>query len=191
MIGTYAKGRTAVFMASLHKNHSLRDFQKLIYDIYSLPDDRLYSLWDLLTQQQRFTMRALKGIRKQDSIKLKGNLLIAFSWLMAIANRLHIDVEEDVWRRFPLFCSYCGRKPCACKKIKPEARKNVILKKNVQRPKTLREFQEMFQDIYPPEGRTLADAGVHLAEEMGEVSVGAREHKRRYLRTKHFSAHAF
>ena len=28
----------------------------------------------------------------------------------------------------------------------------------------------MFAEIYPPERRTLEDVGVHLAEEMGEVS---------------------
>jgi NTP pyrophosphatase (non-canonical NTP hydrolase) len=38
------------------------------------------------------------------------------------------------------------------------------------RPKTLKDFQTMFRLIYPPEARTLADAGVHLAEETGEVA---------------------
>ena len=28
----------------------------------------------------------------------------------------------------------------------------------------------MFEEVYPANGRTLADAGVHLAEEVGEVS---------------------
>jgi hypothetical protein len=87
---------------------SLRDFQTFIGGVYALPDDRLYSIWDLLTQQQRFTMRALKGIRKGNQEKIKLNLLIAFSWLMAIANRLHLDLDAETWQRFPALCPPSG-----------------------------------------------------------------------------------
>ncbi len=147
----------------------MREFQEFIRAVYSLPDDRLYSIWDILTQQQRFTMRALKGIRKGNKEKLKTNLLIAFSWLMAIANRFHIDVEEEIWKRFPGKCSYCGVRPCACKKIKPTRRKRVTGNMR-ERPNTLAESQKLIGMIYPPERRTLAEAGAHLAEEMGEAS---------------------
>lgn len=148
---------------------SLGDFQKLIGEIYGLPDDRLYSIFDLLTQKQRFTMRALKGIRKGDCEKLEKNLLIAFSWLMAIANRMHLSVEEEVWRRFPGVCSYCGSAPCVCKKTKPKSRVPIQASSAV-RPHTLAGFQSLFQTIYPADSRTFADAGVHLAEETGEVA---------------------
>lgn len=148
---------------------SLRDFQDFIGKVYALPDDRLYSVWDLLTQQQRFTMRALKGIRKGNQEKIKTNLLIAFSWLMAIANRLHLDLDDETWRRFPALCSYCGKKPCECKSIKPSERLAVTIDVK-KRPNSLSEMQGMFGEIYPIASRTIADAGVHLAEEMGEVS---------------------
>ncbi len=156
-------------MTRAHKDQSLRQFQNLIAGIYSLPDDRLYSIFDLLTQMQRFTMRALKGIRKGDMVKLKVNLLISFAWLMATASRMHIDVEDEVWKRFPTLCSYCGFAPCQCKKIKQEKRTEVKTH-TPYRPETIAEFQEMFRTIYPPNQRTLPDAGVHLAEETGEVS---------------------
>lgn len=155
-------------MAKFTKNQSLKDFQKLIENLYSLPDDRLYSIWDILTQQQRFAMRALKGIRKGDVDKLKLNLLISLSWIMAVGNRLHIEVEEELWKRFPNLCSYCGKKPCECKKTKPNKRKKAHVVK-VQKPRYLSGFQKMFQEIYPSGRRTLADAGVHFAEETGEV----------------------
>jgi len=156
-------------MNSFSKEGTLGDFQELINKIYALPDDRLYSIWDLLTQQQRFTMRALKSIRKGNTGRMKTNLLISFSWLMAIANRLHINIEEDVWKRFPAMCSYCGSKSCVCKKEKVSKRKKVKIN-NSLRPKNLKGMQEMFNTIYPSRGRTLAEAGVHLAEEMGEMS---------------------
>jgi NTP pyrophosphatase (non-canonical NTP hydrolase) len=148
---------------------SLRDFQTFIGGVYALPDDRLYSIWDLLTQQQRFTMRALKGIRKGNQEKIKLNLLIAFSWLMAIANRLHLDLDAETWQRFPALCSYCGHSPCVCKSIKPAERLKVLIDES-KRPKAISDMQKMFASIYPASSRTIADAGVHLAEEMGEVS---------------------
>ena len=168
-------------MFSFKKTGTLSDFQKFIKDVYSYPDDRLYSIWDILTQQQRFAMRALKGIRKSNIEKIKTNLLISFSWLMAICNRMHINVEEDVWQRFPMLCSYCGSKPCQCKAIKPTSRARVKID-NTLRPHSLSAFQKMFNEIYPASQRTLADAGVHLAEEMGEVSEAIHNYLGQHLK---------
>lgn len=148
---------------------SLVDFQQLISDIYSLPDDRLYSISDLLSNQERFTMRALKGIRKNDNAKLTLNLIIAFSWLMAVANRLHIDIAKAVWKRFPYLCSYCGKPTCVCKKFKSTVRQK-LPKTSGKSPDTIAEYQKMFETIYPAKTRTLYISGVHLAEEMGELS---------------------
>lgn len=156
-------------MASFKKNQTIQDFQKVNAEIYELQDDRMYSTEDLLAQQQRFAMRALKGIRKNNIEKVKTNLLISFSWLSAIANRLHIDIENELWDRFPSKCSYCGETPCLCKVTKVKKR-TLLKKKNSLRPRTLDDFQKMFATIYPPEQRTLTDAGVHFAEEVGEVS---------------------
>ena len=114
-------------------------------------------------------MRALKGIRKNDTGKLTLNLAIAFSFLMAIGNRLHISVEDEVWNRFPSLCSYCGEKPCVCKTVKQTKRRKVRIN-NTLKPGTISGFQKMFNEIYPAETRTLADAGVHFAEEVGEVT---------------------
>ena len=165
---------------SFGQNQSICEFQKLIEDIYSLPDDRLFSLYDILSNIERFTMRAIKGIRKGNQEKIINNLLISFSWLAALSNRFHIDLEKAVWSRFPLICSYCGKSPCACKKEKIIKRVK-ITKRASQKPSSLRDFQEMFNSIYPAKSRTLAIAGIHLAEETGEVSESVNvflgEHK--------------
>lgn len=154
-------------MAQFTEKQSLTEFEDFLVGVYGTLDDRIYSLWDLLAQLQRFTMRALKGIRKGDNEKLKYNLAIAFAWLPS--TRLHIDIEKVLWERFPNKCSYCGEKPCQCKNIKPTSRK-ALVRNDTERPRTLAEFQKMFEGIYPHEARTLQDAGVHLAEEVGEVS---------------------
>ena len=87
-------------MAALTAKNSLHDFQELIKKVYAVSDDRLFSVSDLISNQERFTMRALKGIRKGDINKLTTNLVLSFSWLVAVANRLHLDLEDCVWKRF-------------------------------------------------------------------------------------------
>ena len=170
-------------MTSFKKTGSIKAFQAFIASVYALPDDRLYSIWDLLSQEQRFSMRALKGIRKKDIKKVKHNLLIALSWLLAIANRLHIDAEDEVWNRFPMRCSYCGKLPCACKANKVSSRTR-FKRDDARRPHSLGAFQQMFNAIYPSEKRTLADAGVHLAEEVGEVSEATNNFLGRHIESE-------
>lgn len=156
-------------MARLSSDFSIPQFQEFILTVYDLNNDRLFSVWDLISNQERFTMRALKGIRKKDNEKLKINLLISLSFLVSLVNRLHIQLEESVWRRFPYICSYCRKAPCICTEKKQLKRRKGSGEKS-QRPKKFSQYQEMFRTIYPPEKRTLSEVGVHLAEEMGELS---------------------
>ena len=156
-------------MRSINRNITIKKYQDFIKEIYGLPNDRYFSLWDMITNMERFVMRGLKGIRKGNSEKTKINLLIATSWFASIMNRLHIDIEEETWKRFPYLCSYCGSCPCLCKKKKIKKRQKISID-NKKRPKTLEQFQRMFDEIYPAVARTLDHAGVHLAEEVGEFS---------------------
>lgn len=156
-------------MAHFSKTGSLAQFQEFTRVVYAKMDDQHYSLWDLLTHEQRFAMRALKGIRKENKAKLTVNLVIAFTFLFAIANRLHINVEEEVWKRFPSMCSYCGSKPCQCKRYKVSKRQKVVVDTS-KKPGSLAGYQKMFERIYPASERTLIHAGIHLAEEVGEVT---------------------
>ena len=164
------------------ENESIADYQEMMSAVYSIPDDRAFSISDLLSHQARFTMRALKGIRKGDMKKLKNNLVVSLSWVATISNRLHIDMQAALWRRFPHLCSYCGSCPCLCKREKIIKRAKVNHSR-ANMPKTMQEFQKMFQKIYPPKNRSLADAGIHLAEETGEMTESIHnflgQHKRK------------
>ncbi|MEA2701940.1 MAG: hypothetical protein QOE22_649 [Candidatus Parcubacteria bacterium] len=123
----------------------------------------------MLININRFTGRGLKGIRKGDAGKTVKNLTIALNWTCSLANQLDIDLEKQVWERFPYLCLYCGSCPCACRLRKAKKR---MTKKTFahSQPRTLRGLQDMFGDIYPPASRTLEHAGIHLAEEVGELS---------------------
>lgn len=156
-------------MASVSENTTIAEYQNFVKDVYGLPNDRHYGTWDMVSNVQRFAMRGLKGIRKNDASKIKTNLLITLSWFASLLNRLHVDLENEVWKRFPYLCSYCGTAPCSCKENKIEIRQK-IFSDDSKRPKTLEEFQRMFENIYPHERRNLDHAGVHLAEELGEFS---------------------
>ena len=155
-------------MLSISTGASIRDYQVFTDSVYGQPNRRHFGVEDMLTNVQRFAMRGIKGIRKDNKEKIIENLAISMSWFMSLMNHLQIDIEETTWRRFPYLCSYCGCLPCACKKNKVESRLEIAIDE-AKRPKTIQEFQKMFEVIYPSGGRTLADAGIHLAEEVGEL----------------------
>jgi len=156
-------------MNSIRENTTIKEYQEFVKEVYGFSNDRYFNLWDMVSNIERFTMRGLKGIRKKDIKKTKINLLIALSWFMSTMNQLHIDIENEIWKRFPYLCSYCGFGPCSCREKKIEGRKEVLVNDS-KKPKTLQEFQRMFKIIYPPDARTIEYAGVHLAEEIGEFS---------------------
>ncbi|HDZ54845.1 MAG TPA: hypothetical protein ENI19_00570 [Candidatus Nealsonbacteria bacterium] len=156
-------------MASVTQHTTINEYQDFVQKVYRLPNDRFFSSWDMLTNIERFITRGLKGIRKEDRDKTKVNLLISFSWLMSMMNQFHIGLENEVWKRFPYLCSYCASCPCSCKKNKVGKRQKVFVDEE-KRPKTLKDFQVMFSEIYPSETRTLEHVGIHLAEEIGEFA---------------------
>lgn len=156
-------------MPFVKPNTTIKEYQAFVKEIYGLPNDRYFSLADMLSNVERFIMRGLKGIRKNDKEKTKINLLISFSWFTSMINQLHIGIEDEIWKRFPYLCSYCATCPCSCKEKRLERRQKVFVNEK-KRPKTLEEFQNMFNKIYPAEKRTIEHSGVHLAEEVGEFS---------------------
>ncbi len=156
-------------MAFVKPDTTIKEYQDFIKTVYGLPNDRDFSLDDMLTNVERFVMRGLKGIRKGDKEKAKTNLLISLSWFISIMNQLHIDVEDELWKRFPYLCSYCASCPCLCKEQKIEERQEAPIDEK-KRPKNLEEFQAMLNQIYPFKTRTIEQAGVHLAEECGEFA---------------------
>lgn len=156
-------------MPDLSRNATIREYQGFVRDVYGRSNQRHFSLGDMLSNVQRFSMRALKGIRKKDYAKTRKNLMISMSWFMSTMNQLHIDVEEGVWKRFPYLCSYCASSPCSCREDGIKERKKVPVDDS-RKPSNIEGFQKMFRELYPPEKRTIEHAGVHLAEELGEFS---------------------
>ncbi|MFA6006601.1 MAG: MazG-like family protein [Candidatus Paceibacterota bacterium] len=162
-------------MASFLKNGSIADLQEFVSTVYGVSEDQKFSLFELVDNQAIFAMRAIKGIRKNDVEKLRINLLFSFSWVMSIANRLHIDASDMLWKRFPGCCSYCGKRPCICKSKHVETRVKGLHSIG-KKPRTLAASQAELDAIYPKSDRTLDQAGIHLAEETGEFSEAVNQY---------------
>jgi len=156
-------------MASVKQDTTIKEYQNFVNEVFGLPNVRDYDLRDISTNMERFVMRGLKGIRKRDKEKIKINLLISLSWFISITNLFRINLEDEVWKRFPYLCSYCASCPCSCKETNIGERQKVFIDEK-KRQRTLKDFQNMFSKIYPSETRTVEQAGIHLAEELGEFA---------------------
>lgn len=152
---------------------SVAGFQGMNSDIYLTVNDRNYNTADMVTRLHRYSTHLLKAVRREKVDMIPYHLSMAFSWLMALANRLHIAVEDETWKRYPNSCPYCVSEVCVCKE-RPNERG--IPKVNADKePATMEEYQRMFERIYP--ANTLQSAVWHLNEEIGELDE-ALEHYR-------------
>ena len=156
-------------MATPTRKRSLSAYQQLVKELYGPANERHYDVEGMLINVQRFSTRALKGIRKGEEEKIQLNLAITTSWFLSLLNQLGIDLEKAVWHRFPYECSYCVSCPCICKDKKINKRKR-FKALHPRKPVTLEDLQKMFDQIYPMEKRTPEHAGIHLAEEVGEFA---------------------
>jgi NTP pyrophosphatase (non-canonical NTP hydrolase) len=149
------------------RNLSLSGFQGLNGKIYLVQNDQNFETADMVSRMHRYITQVLKAVRKGKTENIGFWLSMAFSWSLALANRLHIGLDEEMWKRFPGRCPYCGSPRCECKERAPARQEVSTSQSPIPRPATLRKFQEMFAKIYFY--NTLQDATMHLAEEAGEV----------------------
>lgn len=154
---------------------SLRDLQDLNRRLYGVSDDRKYSFSDILSYIHRHVTQILKNVRKNDHKYTKYHLCSAFSWVMAYANRMHVDVTEEMWACFPGKCPYCTEKPCTCKQ-RGISRSNSLDTGACPSILNVNEFQQTLAEIYPD--NTLLNSSIHLAEEIGELSEASRNYHR-------------
>jgi NTP pyrophosphatase (non-canonical NTP hydrolase) len=145
---------------------SLSQLQELNRRLYAVKNDR--SCYDppiMASKMSQHATSILKAVRKGEIKPISYHVSMVFSWSMALANRLHLNMEEEIWKRFPGICTYCNRPTCGCGNKRPKNRKKVPVDPRL-RPASCHGYQKMFAVIYP---QTLAEAASHLAEEVSEV----------------------
>jgi NTP pyrophosphatase (non-canonical NTP hydrolase) len=161
---------------------SLKMFQKHLRKMYQITNDRLYLTPEIVILLQKSTTTLLKAVRKGNETSLRISLPLSFGWLCAVGNRMHIDLEGELFRYFPEVCPYCGRCPCQRELHNSGGRKRFNLSQSSS-SKGLSDCQLMLAKIYP--NNTLIDSAQHLVEEVSEVAVALYQftgtHKEEYL----------
>ena len=95
------------------KPYSISQFQNYISNLYRdvnepRPIEYLYSY---LFRTSAYLSRII-GEQKD----AKEHFIKVFSWLFAISEKLNIDLEHALVRKYPNMCPYCMAKPCVCVK---------------------------------------------------------------------------
>ncbi len=113
--------------------------------IYQVPDDRLYSIQDLIFNHHKFIFLLQKDLQKKQ--QTYPNLDIAASWFFTLVNRYHVDLEKKAWQRYSYKCPFCLEIPCFCKNEAKSPKKTG--RPASRKPKDLNQWQEMTKKIYP------------------------------------------
>jgi len=109
-----------------------------------------------------------------------------FAWLCAFATCVNHKLKADMWNKYPRICPYCLEKHnCLCIAKSPEEKPpKEVLKRRLksarkygERPKSLREWQDLLDYLYKKINRVQEEEviGFHLQEELGELSSELRK----------------
>lgn len=91
----------------------IKDFQKLIRDIYYEKDSKrgLLGTFRWFVEEVGELARAL---RKRENDNLREEFADVFAWLVSLANLLEVDIDEAARERYGAGCPKCGSVPCKC-----------------------------------------------------------------------------
>ena len=132
------------------QNLTISDLLKNNQAIYQVPDDRLYTIEDLLYNHQKFISLFIED-KDQNKIKFAlPNLMVALAWYLALANRYHIDLESSLWKRYSYKCPFCMEIPCMCDE-KETLKAQKTGRPSSRKPESIAEWQKMIEKIYPLE----------------------------------------
>ena len=122
--------------------------------------------------------------KKRERVTVVDALCKALGWYFPLLAKCRVrSVEDLVFRKYPYACPYCRKSPHEdydCKAVRGtsstvnyDALRDVHLRNLSLRPKSLNEWQVMFQKIYPrgPEDRRSV---IGLFEEIGELAAAIR-----------------
>ena len=154
---------------------SFEYFRLLNHRIYQNPNRIVYSNTLELVAKIVFYAARLreKGIHKGRPEEIKRCTVMAFSWLMAFANRVGMtDIGIQAYRHFDK-CPYCTGLPCSCGSGKKTGR---ILFEYQGQSLLVDEFQTHISKVYP--SNTLERSGNHLVAEAAELMEAYMTYRR-------------
>ena len=168
----------------LEKPQSVEEFQKMSRYIYhDLNTQRYEEDGKLIARLIEEISHLMEYARKDRRKAFRMQLANIFSWSMAVANRLEINIQEALWYKYPGACPYCLReKDCICGTEHPIIDGKEIILRRLRRehagrePKTLAEHQALHKRLYSwqHERELPIVIAAHLVEEAGEISYAHR-----------------
>lgn len=128
--------------------------------------------------------------KRRDRIDVPGALCKALGWYFPLLAKMGVEsVEQLLFSKYPLVCPYCRRSPHVereCKLVKGtdsilshEAVRHLTAANWEARPRSLNEWQAMFNAIYPRSFNGGAEfSTIALFEEIGELAEAIRVYDR-------------
>lgn len=168
----------------IKRPHKVEDFQAMFCYIYHELNEKEYPKdADLIARLVEEITKLMEFARKDRRSLFREQLANIFSWSMAVANRLHIDIQEALWAKYPGVCPYCLKdRDCICGTEHPTVENKERVLRRLRResedrkPQTIKDHQKLHRRLYGwQHDRELPIVvAAHLIEEAGEVSCAYR-----------------
>ncbi len=168
----------------LERPRSVEGFQKMFRYIYYEVNERKYKKDDELIDRLMEEIACLTEYARKDRraafIRKTADI---FSWHMGVCNRLGVDIQEALWRKYPGVCPYCLKeKDCICGTEHPKIADAELKLRRLRRerrgrePKTLAGHQALHRRLYSWQHDCELPIIIvaHMVEEIGEVSYAHR-----------------
>jgi hypothetical protein len=120
--------------------------------IYGVQDDRLYDLPDLFYYHQKWLLRFIENRKNKNRPEAIEQLIISLAWYFAIIDRLQINLQKLLEKRYPYKCPFCLEIPCDCENAKQKRSKKTGRPVSGN-PKTIIGWQQVIAKIYPEKNK--------------------------------------
>lgn len=125
-----------------------------ISTIYGKKNEKLSFeyMYSFLTRKTAYLTREIVRTDGGDKSKVINIYIESLSWLIAISQKLEIDLELSFFTKFPTICPYCTKSPCTCSQThrKPEFTSNARAIKEELLQKKISIYHSGSPAIYAP-----------------------------------------
>lgn len=128
---------------------TLQEMIEINCAIYGIPDDRMYDLDDIFYYHQKWLLRYVDDKKHSRTDSAWKNFLITTAWFLAIINRVHLDLEQILYKRYSWKCPFCLELPCQCDTDKKGRKSRKTGRPAGIKPATITAWQVLIEKIYP------------------------------------------
>ena len=167
------------------QSQDIDDYIKSFEEIYEPIKNSERDFYQTVARLLESIAKCSQHVNRSHESEIAKQLPTLFAWYCSLVIKAQPkdgSMSEILWRKYPNCCPYCLAKPCTCPHYKKSLEDNieklqVKAEDNIdQRPRTLKDWQNMFSRIYPrnPQGYEQKSNFMHLIEEIGETAEAYR-----------------